>query len=110
MLKMDMEYEGGILFIRLKGVLNRKGSYKINNYLVPVLSKHKIKNIILNLKNLKSIDESGVDAILNPKCAIKRNKGKLYLCEVNNEIALKVKRLHVKKTSSELTALKMIEV
>ena len=110
MLKMDMEYDRGILFIRLKGLLNRKSSYKIYNYLVPVISKHKIKNVILNFYDLKSIDESGVDAILNTKCAIKRNKGKLYLCEVNREVLLKVKRLRIKTTSSELTALKLIEV
>ncbi len=110
MLKMDMEYERGILFIRLKGILNRRVSYKINNYLVPVISKHTIKNVIFNFANLKSIDESGVDAILNTKCAVKRNKGKIYLCEVNREVSLKVKRLRIRKTSSELTALKLIEV
>ena len=110
MLKMDIEYDRTILFIRLKGTLNRRVSYKINNYLVPVISKHKIKNVIFNFCDLKSIDESGVDAILNTKCAVKRNKGKIYLCELNNEVSLKVKRLHIKKTSSELTALKLIEV
>lgn len=110
MLKMDLEYEGGILFIRLKGTLNRRVSYKINNYIVPVINKHKIKKIIYNLNELKSIDESGVDAILNTKCAVKRNKGKIYLCEVNKKILLKVKRLHIKITSSEMTALKLIEV
>ncbi|MBE6157167.1 MAG: STAS domain-containing protein [Firmicutes bacterium] len=110
MLKMDLEYDGGILFIRLKGTLSRKVSYKINNYIVPILTKHKIRKIIYNLKNLKSIDESGVDAILNTKCAVKRNKGKIYLCEVNREISLKIKRLHIKITSSEMAALKLIEV
>ena len=110
MLKMDLEYERGILFIRLKGTLNRRSCYKINNYIVPVLSKHKIKNVIYNLSELKSIDESGIDAILNTKCVVKRNKGKIYLCEVNKEISLKIRRLRIKITSSELTALKLIEV
>ena len=32
MLKMDLEFNRGILFVRLKGKLNRKTSYKINNY------------------------------------------------------------------------------
>lgn len=110
MLKMDLEYEGEILFIRLKGGLNRRVCYKINNYLVPVLAKHKIKNVIYNLRELKSIDESGIDAILNTKCVVKKNKGKIYLCEVNREISLKIKRLRIKQTSSEMTALKLIEV
>jgi len=110
MLKTDLEYNEGILFIRLKGTLNRRVSYKINNYIVPVLAKHKIKKVIYNLQNLKSIDESGIDAILNTKCVVKRNKGKLYLCEVKREISLKLKRLRIKITSSEMTALKLIEV
>ncbi len=110
MLKMDLEYEKGILFIRLDGFLNRKVSYKINNYLVPVLKKHQIKYVIYNLAKLQNIDESGIDAILNTKCTIRKNKGKLYLCEVSKEVALKIKRLHIKKVLSEKTALKMIEV
>lgn len=110
MLKMDLEYEGNVLFIRLKGILNRRMSYKINNYLVPVMKKHKLKNIIYNLSDLKSIDESGIDAILKTKCIVKKNKGKIYLCEVNKDILFKLKRLHIKITSSELTALKLIEV
>jgi len=110
MLKMDLEYEEGILFVRLRGVLNKRVNYKINNYLIPVLSKHKIKYVIYNLSNLKSIDESGIDAILHTKCTVRKNKGKIYLCEAKKEISLKLKRLHIKETSSELTALKMIEV
>lgn len=110
MLKMDLEYERGILFIRLKGQLNSKSSYKINRYLIPVINKHKIKYIIYNLFNLKSIDQSGINAILNTKYAIKQQKGKIYLCKVNKDIIAKIKRTHIKITSSELTALKMIEV
>ena len=74
MLKMDLEYNKGILFVRLKGTLNRKSSYKLNNYLIPVLLKHKIKYLVYNLFDLIGIDLAGVDAILNTKCAIKANK------------------------------------
>ena len=110
MLRMDLEYKSGILFIRLEGSLVRRTNYKINNYISPVLSKHKIKFVIYNLGNLKSIDESGIDAILNTKCIVKRNKGKVYLCEVKKEISSKIKRLRIKETPSEMTALKLIEV
>ena len=48
MLKMNLEYDKGILFVRLDGVLNRSTSYKVNNYLVPVLLKHKIKYLVYN--------------------------------------------------------------
>ena len=44
------------------------------------------------------------------KSAIKNNKGKIYLCEVTDDILSKVKRLHIKRTESERSALKVIEV
>ena len=42
MLKMNLEFNKGILFVRLDGMLNRATTYKVNNYLVPVILKHKI--------------------------------------------------------------------
>ncbi len=110
MLKMDLEYKTSILFIRLFGSLERKTTYKINNYIVPALVKHKIKNIIYNLENLKNIDEAGVDAILNTKCIMRKNKGNIILCGVSDFIGRKVKRLKLKTTKTEKTALKIIEV
>jgi len=45
MFKLELEYKDEILFARLKGILDRKASYKINNYLNPVIKKHEIKNL-----------------------------------------------------------------
>ena len=70
MLKMNLEYDKGILFVRLDGVLNRSTSYKVNNYLVPVLLKHKIKYLVYNFYFLEDIDDNGLDALLNTKFAI----------------------------------------
>ena len=110
MLKMDLEYVEGILFVRLNGTLNNKTGSKISNYLTPILKKHKIKFLVYNLEHIKSIDETGTDAILSTKCTIKRNKGKIYFCKVNiNHFAI-LKRLHIRMISSEKTALKLIEV
>jgi len=110
MLKMDLEYKSGVLFIRLEGNLIRKTNYKINNYILPVIIKHQIKYVIYNLKNLKNIDESGIDAILNTKCKIKKNRGIIYLCEVSDIISSKIKRLKIKQVYDEMTALKKLEV
>ena len=110
MFQMDLEYNKGILFVRLKGNLTKKKTYEINNYLVPVLLKHKIKYLVFNLFELKDIDESGLDALLNTKCAIRTNKGKICLCEVSDELRGKMKRLRINIASNELLALKLIEV
>lgn len=110
MLKVDMEYEKGILYVRLNGILDRKACYKINNYIVPVVLKHKIKYLVFNLLELKDIDESGMDALLNTKCAIRSNKGKICLCEVSDEINKKIKRLRMKVASNEFAANRLIEI
>lgn len=110
MLKVDMEYEKGILYVRLKGVLDRKVCYKINNYIVPVVLKHKIKYLVFNLSLLQDIDESGLDALLNTKCAIRSNKGKICLCEVSDMVRQKLKRLKMRIASNELAANRLIEI
>ena len=110
MLRMDLEFNKGILFVRLDGKLNRNTSYKINNYLVPVILKHKIRYLVYNLYNVDDIDESGIDAILNTKFAIKNNKGLIYLCEANKNLDKKLHKLHIKKIANELSVCNIIEV
>ena len=80
MLKMDLEFNKGILFVRLRGKLLRKNCYKINNYLNPVLKKHKIKYVVYNFFFLEDIDSSGIDAILNTKCIVTDSKGEIRMC------------------------------
>lgn len=110
MLKVDMEYDKGILYVRLNGILNRKATYKINNYIIPVVLKHKIKYLVFNLLDLEDIDESGIDSLLNTKCAIRSNKGKICLCEVSDGITNKIKRLRMKVASNELAANHLINI
>ena len=62
MFQMNLEYNKGILFARLKGNLTKKKTYELNNYLIPVLLKHKIKYLVYNLYELNKIDESGINA------------------------------------------------
>ncbi len=110
MLKLDLEYHQQIFIIRLKGSLKKNKTFKIYNYIIPVLEKHKIKKVIINMKDLTEVDESGIDAILKIKCILKRNGGKIILCELNKKFNSLFKRLHLLSLSEEKLALKMIEV
>lgn len=110
MFNMDLEYNKGILFVRLNGSLSKKGSFKLNNYLVPVILKHRIKYLVCNLFNLEDIDDVGIDALLNTKCAIKANKGKIVLCEVPNDINKNIRRLRIKETRNETSALNLMRI
>ena len=62
MLKMNLEHNKGILLLTLDGMLHRGSTYKINNYLIPVILKHKIKYLVYNFYNLEDIDEDGIDS------------------------------------------------
>ena len=42
MLKLDLEYKKEILICRLKGILNKKNSYKLDCYINPILRKYNI--------------------------------------------------------------------
>ncbi len=110
MLKMDLEYERGIFFIRLDGTLNRKSSYKLNNYIIPVIKKHHLKRVIINLENLKEIDNTGINAILNVKCTTRCNKGHIYLCGIKKDFELSLKHLHIKTKTTEGELVNLIEV
>lgn len=110
MLKMELEYENNILFVRLKGNLNYRNCYKINNYLNPVIKKHNIKYLIYNWLNLNAIDSSGIDAILNSKCFIKNNKGKIRICATQNNWKSLGHNLRIPLIKEEKDAYKLVGV
>ena len=104
MFKLELEYKNGILFARLKGILNRKNSYKINNYLNPVIKKHEIKYLVYNFEDLEMIDNSGIDALINSKYYIKCNKGVIKVCGVHWAQEYLCKYLKLSKVRSEIDA------
>lgn len=110
MLKMDIEYNKKILFVKLTGILNKKSSYKINNYLNPVIKKHNIKCLIYNFDDLDGIDISGIDAITASKCLIKNNKGKIFACGNKERIEGLSKLVKLKKVENEFVAVKIMEM
>ncbi len=102
---MNLEYNKGVLFVRLSGYINHNMSYKINNILVPKILDKGIKYLVFNLYDVDDIDSFGLDALLNVKCAIKTNKGKICLCEIPDYIKKKIKLLKIIKVKNEINAL-----
>ena len=110
MLKMNLEYNKGILFVRLDGMLHRGSTYKINNYLNPVIKKHNIKYLVYNFEDLEMIDNSGIDAIKNSKYFVKCNKGVVKVCGVCGAQEYLCKYLKLVKVKSEIDACMEMEV
>lgn len=107
---MNIEYNKGVLFVRFKEKLSHNISYKINSFLVPKILDQKIKYIVFNFYDVNYIDNFVIDALLNVKCAIKVNKGKMCLCEVSKDIEKKISKTKMKKVQTELNALNLIGV
>lgn len=108
MINTNLEYNKGVLFVRLSGYINHNMSFKINNILVPKILEKGIKYLVFNFYDVDDIDSFGLDALLNVKCAIKTNKGKICLCELSKYLEKKIKLLKIIKVNSEVNALNRI--
>lgn len=105
MLKINLEYSKGILFVRLKGNLNANTTIRFKEYTFPIIKDYKVKYMIYNLSELVSIDSTGESALLEGIKCVNSNKGKVLL--VNNSINTNLK-LH--KASNSLLALDLLTV
>ena len=59
MLDIDIHSKYGILFVRLFGKLNKQTRSKMNKEVVKLLGEVGIKNVVINIQNIKELDEIG---------------------------------------------------
>ena len=74
MLNVGTEFRKGILFVRLKGDLNKDTVYKLNKKVTNVVKENGIRNIVFNFERLKSIDIKGINSIFYNYELCKKNK------------------------------------
>lgn len=110
MLELNLEYHKGILFVRLSGELTKQTSYKLNQNLIPMIQKHKIKYLVYNLYDLEKVDCNGLQALQNGQIAIQKNNGKIYMCEIPLRLYSKFTGLGILETRNELSALQLLKI
>ena len=103
MLKINMEYKKGILFIRLKGNLNARTASKFEEYTIPIIDCYKVKYMIYNLAELVSLDNFGEEALISSGTKVKNNNGKVLI--INNKINTTI---NFDNISNELVALDLL--
>lgn len=86
MLKINMEYKKGILFVRLSGTLNRKTVKIFNSEVIPVVLKYEINKLLVNLNKLNTIDDTGIQALIELSNLVNNYKGKSVVCNINDSI------------------------
>lgn len=104
MLKINLEYKRGILFIRLKGNLNETTAPRFRDYCLPIIHDYKIKYMVYNLNNLINLDSVGKEVIKESSKYIKNNRGQVLL------INSKKHPLDLDNISSELVALELLKI
>lgn len=105
MLKINLEYRKGILFVRLKGNLNKNTADRFMEYTIPIIEDYGIKYMVYNLDGLMSIDSIGEDALVSGEKSVKENDGKVLL--INNRINTS---LRFDTITDELVALDLLKV
>ncbi len=115
MLKIELEFRKGVLFVRLNGKLNKYTKSKLEEEVLPVILKHGITNLVINLDKLTSIDTYGINALINTSNVVNSLSGKLIVCSITNNIVKS--KLNNKEyitnfyeVSNELTALGVINI
>jgi len=78
LLKINTEFRKGIMFIRIKGNLNK------NN--IENIDCEDFKYIVFNFDNLLSIDSYAISYIINYSDKKNKDNGKLIICETKNSL------------------------
>lgn len=114
MLDIDMEFQRGILFIRLKGILDSSTCSKLQRAIYIGVHKIGAKYVMLNFEKLYTIDNASIEMILNNCLELFRNEGQLLACGLNDYVKLKVENSKldsfVHKMDNELKAVQLIQI
>lgn len=109
MLDINIQFLGGILFVRLEGKINKSSVSSVNDSLTDIIIKGGIKYIVFNISN--SIIEERVSLFDNCNKLIKDNGGKLFLCGLKNKLENVINSDYkCEMITNELSALKRISV
>ena len=102
MLSVNTEIRKGIMFVRLKGSLTIKTIDILDNKVTNIVDEIGIRNIVLNVSELKTIDCKGINKLLYNYELCKNNDGKVFLCGNNENIKSIIKNSRILKYINEI--------
>ena len=86
MLILSQNLNDKTLFLMIKGCLTKKEVYKIDDYVIPFIKKEQVKELVCDCSGLKRVDYEGKYVLLKMKLVLRKQKGKLTLCDVKQSI------------------------
>ncbi len=81
MLKINLEFRKGVLFVRLEGRIN---SEEYLNELNNIIEKIGIKYVVLNTDNIEYFDVNSINNLIKYNKQILKEKKKLLICDNKN--------------------------
>ena len=74
------------LFIRMNGEMDQESVGNLKDKLIQIIKEKKVKNIVINLKELTFLDSTGIGIIIGRYNQLKLRGGKVILCSINKNI------------------------
>lgn len=112
-MKINFEFRKGLLFIRLKGILNKETSGNLYKQLDNFIKEKGVKYFVINLEELDYIDKDGLDMMRRQYEDVIMHNGKLVICGYQNkyiQTIVEEEMEGVYKTQNELAAFHMIQI
>ena len=108
MLRIDYEFRKGIFFLRLSGNFEKNNYYESLRTLNNLIKQIGIKNIVLNIDNIISIDIYGINFIINYYNYIKSSNGSFIICEKDNCISNNILKNKIPCVTNEIKAFNLL--
>jgi len=112
MLKIDIEYKKGILFVRLIGDVN-KSTIKDMDIVDNMIKKAGIKYLLINLEKVAIIREDYISMMISKYKSLIGDDGKLVICGYYNPMKLSIntkKNEKVYLSGKEISAFNIINI
>lgn len=74
------------MFIRMNGEMDQESVGNLKDKLIQIIKEKKVKNIVINLKELTFLDSTGIGIIIGRYNQLKLRGGKVILCSINKNI------------------------
>ncbi len=85
-LSVKMALKKNMLIIRLNGELDEASSENLKYQVSEVIDRYRIKNLVINMKEVSFMDSSGIGFIIGRYTQLKRRRGNIVICSMNKMV------------------------
>lgn len=114
MLKIQKEFRKGILFIRIKGNLEKESNTLFSLKVTKMIENMGIRCVVFNMCEMSKIDLKGIHNIYYIYEFCNRKNGEVYICNLKDNVYQKLKNnnafRYLKLINNELEAFKLIKI